>query len=174
MRLNAYKLSKEKLSTIQELASRTTLYPAVGSRRRIGANGANALSVYNYDRWFGWSSVDRKTFKSVFPEEVIDRAIVGHFLEIPEGGFLDVMTAWVDTTQAGYMVSFNIGEEDATIIVSGKEVVVPVGGSVSFSLAEVHSIPKKSSGRDLWACVMLLEPPPSLKSEHKLVKKITA
>lgn len=172
MKLNTFKLDDETLEKMQDLAARTPLYRATGQRIRVGEHGKDNLSVYNYDRWYGWKAKDRNLFKECFPESARDLMLVGHFLEIPDGGHLDRMVAWVGVKQSGYMLSFNIGEEPARIIISDREVEVPVGGSVGFSLIEPHEIPKREGGRDLWACTMLLAAPPTWKAENDFVKSL--
>lgn len=147
-------LSEENLEALLALRRELPMVESLSFRRRMGANGVNNLSVYLNSRSFNWTRTQRELFRKAMPDVQIDRALVYSFLEIPpKVGFLDRMITWVDTRQAGTMLSYALKGTNE-ILLDDKPVQVARGEGIGFSLRTVHEINKSESGQ-LWACIMV-------------------
>lgn len=146
-------LTENELEKAIALSGQVKYRLSTGSRRRVGRNGVNALSMYNYAKWFDWNKTQRTEFKSFFSPEVINKAVQGWFLEIPPGkGFLDVMDYWVDKPLSGRVVATALKAQ--TFYIDNKAVFLKAGDQIGFSLISLHEIKPSSEGQ-LWACVMI-------------------
>lgn len=146
-------LTESEVENAIELSKEVKFREAFGSRRRVGRNGQNALSKYNYSKWFEWNKKQRDTFKTFFSKEVIDQAVQGWFLEIPAGsGFLDVMDYWVGKPLSGRVIATALKEQ--VFHLEGKGVQLSPGEQIGFSLTSLHEIKPSPEGQ-LWACVMI-------------------
>lgn len=150
-------LSEESVAELLELKSQVKFSNATGSRRRQGMNGLNALSIYNYSKWFEWRHKQRELVKTILPARQTETAKQVWFLEIPKKtGFLDVMTYWVGKGhQCGKVCAYAL--QDQSMIVGGRDVHVKKGEGIYFCLSEVHSIKPSKEGQ-LWFCVMTQYP----------------
>lgn len=152
-----HSLTTEAVEALLELKENVAFTTASGSRRRQGLNDMNALSIYNYSKWFNWKSAQRDIVKGLIPEAQTKYAKQVWFLEIPEKtGFLDVMTYWVGTeAMCGKVCAYAL--KDQVISISGREVRVKKGEGIYFCLSEVHQI-KPSAAGQLWFCTMVQKP----------------
>ena len=145
-------LNEEAVSQLQSLNAAVTM---TGQNRRVGANGVDHMSVYTYSKWHTWNRLQKTQFKQSFGPEV-DTAVIGWFLQFPPiTGFLDLMTAWVDTkTAAGTIVAYAL-DNNQTIILNNTPVTVNKGEGIKFSLRVPHEIRQSPAGQK-WACLMQL------------------
>lgn len=151
-------LTLKEVKELNTLAESVEMIPSASHRRRIGDNGKNNLSNYQYSRYFNWTHEQREQFKTFFPEAVSSKALVGWFLDIPaEVGLLDRMSTWVGKKMAGTSIAFALAN-DQTIYINDQKVVVPKGEGIGFKLSEVHEI-RKGGPEQRWACVMVLGDP---------------
>ncbi|BEG72406.1 hypothetical protein [Pseudomonas phage PA1C] len=147
-------LTEEEVTTLVDLSRKVKYKDSYGSRCRIGKNKTKALSIYNYSKWFDWTSKQRDIFKVGFSEDIQNKAVQGWFLDIPAGrGFLDQMTTWVNKTGAGTIVATALKDRQA-IQLNGRLIELRKGEQIAFNLSTVHAIPKSDHGQ-LWACVMI-------------------
>jgi hypothetical protein len=147
----------ESMQTLEDLHQEVKMIPAVGPRRRVGANGASALSTYSVSKMFNWTAAQRDLFKDQFKGTVHDKIIQGWFLELPEHvGFLDLMNYWVDKPLSGSIMC--IAMKDQTIHLDKKPVVLTKGQKITFHLSTLHELKRSPEGQ-LWACVMFLGDP---------------
>lgn len=151
-------LSEEAVNKLLEIKQNVTFTAATGSRRRVGKNTVEALSIYNYSKWFTWTHAQRQAFRSCVPPKQTELAKQVWYLEIPPNkGFLDVMTYWVGTgNQCGKVCVYAL--QPQTIRIAGADVHLEKGEGIYFCLSEIHSISPSKTGQ-LWACSM---------SQHKL------
>lgn len=146
--------SKDEVDELLALSEEVKFQKAEGYRRRVGANGVNALSRYNVAKWFDWTHAQRETFRSKFPKPVQNKITQAWFLDIPRGtGFLDLMDYWVDKPFSGTVVCTAL--KDQTIHLNKTAVKVKKGQQIGFSLRTLHEIKPSKEGQ-LWACVMFL------------------
>ncbi len=147
-------LSEDAVASLLTIKQNVKFTAATGSRRRVGKNTVNALSIYNYSKWFIWKHQQREVFRSCLPSKQTARARQVWYLEIPPGnGFLDVMTYWVGNgKQCGKVCAYAL--RDQTIRISGVDVHLTKGEGIHFCLSEVHSISPSKDGQ-LWACTMI-------------------
>lgn len=145
-------LNEETVSRLQSLNAEVAM---TDHNRRVGANGAARMSVYTYSKWHTWNRLQKTQFKQSFGSEV-DTAVIGWFLHFPPiTGFLDLMTAWVDTkTSAGTIIAYAL-DNNQTIILNNTPVIVNKGEGIKFSLRVPHEIRQSSTGQH-WACLMQL------------------
>lgn len=150
-------LTEENKNALLSLKNEVPMHAASSSNRRMGANGHNNLSVYNFSKYLNdWNRHQRKIFMDNFPDPADEKAVVKWFLEFPENtGHLDTMTVWENEPDTPWVTSYNL-KGIGNIILGDEEVIVPEGQGISFRLTTVHSIPKTTSGT-LWACVMHLD-----------------
>lgn len=150
-------LSEEAVAALLEIQQNVTFTSATGSRRRVGKNTVNALSIYNYSKWFNWKHAQREAFRKQLPAQQTDLAKQVWFLDIPAGkGFLDVMTYWVGTEhQCGKVCAYAL--RDQTIHISGADIHLEKGEGIYFCLSEIHSINPSKDGQ-MWACTMSQRP----------------
>lgn len=150
------KLSGEQVATLKALSKDLVFTEATGSRRRVGANGTKALSIYSYSKWFNWKAKERSVFRSVWEEQYLNTVVQGWFLRLPKrDGFLDVMDAWVDLPNSGTVVATAL-EDKQTIIIDDISHILNKGETIKFHLSLIHSIPKVKTAQ-LWACIMIRE-----------------
>jgi hypothetical protein len=147
-------LSAEQQAELIELSKEMKWIEAYSFRRRMGVNGADALSIYKNTRWFTWTAKQRNKYKALLPEHMVNQAVVGWYLDLPAGdGFLDRMTVWVDKPNSGTAIAYAL-RGDQTILINDKPVLVKQGQGIGFSLREIHEIKPSEEGQ-LWACVMV-------------------
>lgn len=146
-------LSEEAVTNLLDLKEGVKFSEATGSRRRVGKNTTQALSTYNYSKWFTWTHAQREVFRTATPVKQTSRAKQVWFLDIPAGnGFLDVMTYWVGTEKnCGKVCAYAL--RDQIIRIGGKDIPVEKGEGIYFCLSEIHSIAPSKDGQ-LWACIM--------------------
>lgn len=155
MYVNYPALRSTKTDGLIELSKTITFKNAVSNKRRIGENRFENLSVYENSRWYGWSAQQRKAFKSLLPEDLVKRSVVGWFLKIPEeSGFLDRMTFWVDKPFAGTVVAYALKDRQV-VHLNDQPTSVRLGEGLSFNLKVIHEIKRSRQGQ-LWACLMVL------------------
>lgn len=146
------KLTNEEVASLIALSKEVKFKDSKGSRMRVGANGADACSIYNYSKWFDWKHKQREIFRPCFPEMMHKSIIQGWFLEIPPNtGFLDKMVVWVGKEYSGRVIATALKTQ--TILLDGTPVKVKKGEQIGFSLCTIHEIKPSTEGQ-LWACVM--------------------
>lgn len=146
-------LSPTAVHVLSDLAANVAFTRSESHRRRMGANGQDALSQYLYSRWYTWDRKQRLRFKRALPQPLIERALVGWFLALPPGdGFLDRMEAWVGVPMSGTVVAYALNR-DQRVLLNDTEVFVPQSEGLIFNLQVVHEIKPSPTGQ-LWACVM--------------------
>lgn len=149
--------SKAEVESLLELSTQVKFQAAEGYRRRVGANGPNALSRYNVAKWFDWTHDQREQFRVAFPVPLQRKAIQGWFLEIPRGtGFLDLMNYWVDKPLSGSVVCTAL--KNQTILLNNTPIKLVKGQQITFKLDVLHEIKPSKEGQ-LWACIMYLGDP---------------
>jgi hypothetical protein len=149
--------TKEEVEALLALSRQVKFHAAEGYRRRVGANGPNALSRYNVSKWFDWTHAQREAFRPNFPEPLQRKAIQGWFLDIPKGtGFLDLMDYWVGKELSGSVVCTALRKQ--TILLNRTPLTLEVGEQITFKLDVLHEI-KPSKHGQLWACIMYLGDP---------------
>lgn len=120
---------------------------------RLGASGRDNMSVYTRSKWTDWSAQKRQDFKDCFDIQLIDKSLIGWFLEIPkEKGFLDKMTYWNGKKMAANVTAMAL-LPDMHIILDGERKEVKTGETITFNLSQTHEI-NKSPKDQLWACIM--------------------
>lgn len=125
-------------------------------RRRVGANGQDALSVYSNSKWYNWDRKTRAHFKLLFPDQYVKKALIGWFLDIPrEDGFLDLMTYWKDDVMPAVVAAYAL-RDNQTLWLDGKPFTANRGEGILFTLDCLHEI-KPSQDGQRWACVMYLQ-----------------
>jgi hypothetical protein len=151
-------LAPEALAALRLHQKQAPMVKATSHRRRMGENGINAPSIYNYSRWYTWTKAKRDEFKALLPEALIQDAMVGwHLVFPPVTGFLDRMTTWVGEVRTGTVVSYNLGG-DCEIFINDKPVTIKTGEAVAFNLRLVHEIKCSAAGQS-WASIMTLHKP---------------
>lgn len=147
-------LNEKEVNDLEQLSKEIKFTKAEGYRRRRGANAPKVQSVYNFSRWFDWTSQQRNGFKEHFPISVQEKIVQGWFLELPPHiGFLDVMDFWVDKPNCGRVIATAL--KDQSIWIDNKEIRLNKGEQIGFTLESLHEIkPCREGG--LWACVMFL------------------
>lgn len=146
-------LSEEAVAKLLEIEQNVTFTAATGSRRRVGKNTVQALSIYSYAKWFNWTHAQREAFRACLPTKQTALAKQVWYLDIPpRTGFLDVMTYWVGTGErCGKVCAYAL--RDQTIRIAGADVHLEKGEGIYFCLSEIHSISPSKEGQ-LWACCM--------------------
>lgn len=142
-------------STVDQLLVLKGAVPFTNKNIRLGSGGIENRSVYTYSRWYEWNRTQKSTYETALGSALIDKSIVGWFLDIPANtGFLDLMDNWVDEPMAGTVVAYSLanGQE---IIINGSTVTVNRGEGIRFSLKMPHEIKTSASGQQ-WACLMQL------------------
>jgi hypothetical protein len=148
-----YILEESKLILLDSLINEVTLN---NKNPRIGISGTDSLSVYSNSRWKDWNRTQKSIFKSCFPNDIIDKSLIGWFLHIPKDeGFLDLMLKWGDQKTCGTIFAIALNDNQA-IYLDGEPVVINRGQSIKFKLSIAHEI-LKSNIEQNWACVMILE-----------------
>lgn len=146
-------LTTEEVESLVELSKEVKFKDSGGTRVRMGANGSNALSIYNYSKWFTWKHKQREVFKAAFPENSKDSIVQGWFLKLPAyKGFLDLQDTWVDNPMSGRVIATAL--QDQTIYIENTAIDVKKGEQIGFSLCSLHEIKPSDKGQ-LWACVMI-------------------
>ena len=126
---------------------------AEGSKRRVGRNKQNGLSIYKYSKWFNWGFKQRDLYRTLIGEHRAARNIQCWYMKVPAGdGFLDVMDYWVTHDSACSVVSVAL-KGDQSIWIDDEEVVVKKGEAIGFKLNTLHEI-KPSENGQMWACIM--------------------
>ena len=150
-------LTEENKNALLGLQSEVYMQPATSYRRRVGVNGPNNLSVYNFSKYLnGWTRHQRKTFMDNFPDPADEKAVAKWFLEIPAvDGQIDKTNTWQNEASAAWVTSYNL-KGAGNITIGDEEVIVPEGKGITFQLSIAHGITKTSDGT-LWACVMHLD-----------------
>lgn len=145
-------LTETELKELEVLKGEVKFHKAEGYRRRVGANGPNALSRYNVSKWFDWTHAQRETFRSKFPLPLQRKILQGWFLELPRGtGFLDLMNYWVGKHMSGSVVCTAL--KDQTVHLDGNPIKVKRGQQITFKLSTLHELKASKEGQ-LWACIM--------------------
>lgn len=156
------KMSEEQLTAYRNLAKSVPFKEAIGSRCRVGCN--KLQSKYTYSKWLTWNRQKRAEFKNNHPTNLMGKALVGWFLKIGSvNGFLDKITTWEGQSQAGYLISYNIGEKKAIVIIDDVPVEVDPGCGIAFCISKSHEI-KRSADGALWANIMLQ----GIPSDHQV------
>ena len=154
-------MSVEKLSNISNDAVNSLIaikdsIVLSSARIRVGKNKHENISVYKTSKWFDWTADQMNTFKSVFSESHVNKAVSGWFLHLPENtGHLDEMDYWQDKPYAGTVVAYSLTNGNS-IVINDVEYTCNAGEGIKFSLKELHKINKTATSRD-WACLMLLQ-----------------
>jgi hypothetical protein len=151
-------LSETAVTELRELKDEVSFSDSYGARRRQGKNDANALSIYNYSKWFSWTHDQRLTIRKILPEKQTQKAKQVWFLDIPaRKGFLDVMTYWVPYAHLCGKVCAYALMDNQTIYLDGNAVTLNKGEGIYFCLSQIHQIKPSKEGQ-LWACVMTQVP----------------
>lgn len=159
-------LDPETQEALLNLSTTVSYVEAKSHRRRMGANGASALSIYSSSRYFSWDAKTRETFKSLFPA-AHRNGVVWWFLKFPEKkGFLDLQTTWIGKPQSGTIISYALNDGQS-IIIGDEAVTLKKGEGIGFNLQIPHEVPK-GQPEQLWACAMILGAP---TEEHLLAPK---
>lgn len=151
------KLTVDQVVGLKDLQSELSMTESISHRRRMGEGGINALSRYSYSRWYSWDSKTRQLFKSHIPEQQANAALIGWYLKIPRRGFLDRMTTWVGSKEAGTIIAYSLNG-DQVIRINDQDVIVNQGEGIGFHLSNIHEI-KPPKREQLWACLMVLGEP---------------
>lgn len=152
------KIPTTDVTRLRQVAEAVTFIEAKSIRRRVGANGINNLSVYNYSRWYRWPNRMRQHFKACHFTPAVEKALVGWFLDIPAGGgFLDRMITWIDKPMAGTVIAVSL-QDDQRILINEEEHIVNEGEIIGFSLRCVHEIKPSVNGQK-WANIMVYQTP---------------
>ncbi len=150
------KLTHDQVEELLRVASEVGFRDSASVRRRMGVNGAAALSVYEVAKWYFFGSKNRKAFKQQFPEDKIDKAYTGWYLRIPEGGFIDKIATWVDkAVQNIYHFSVAL-HDNQHIIIDDVPHVFNKGDVLWFNIRSTYEIPRTES-EQLWACILVAE-----------------
>jgi len=145
------KLNSEQVNALRLLKDEVVM---TNKHIRLGENGTDNMSVYNYSKWSTWNRSQKSQFKSYFPSESIEKSVIGWFLNLPPNtGFLDKMIAWRNQNHCGTVVAFAL--DDQQIYLNDQAITVESGEGIQFKLNVDHNI--KPSGTDRnWACVMVM------------------
>lgn len=152
-------LASAEIDKLLELKAEVKFSDSTGSRMRVGKNGPDACSVYNYSKWFSWTHAQRETIKSVLPEKQTTQAMQTWFLDIPpKVGFLDVMNKWVDYAhECGKILAYSLSG-DQVIWLNGNPIRLKKGEGIGFCLSELHQIKTSPNGQQ-WVCMMVRNKP---------------
>lgn len=149
-------ITPEQVTLLTDLAKELKFTNATGSRRRVGANGTEALSTYHYSKWFDWTAKQRATYRKAWTDEQLKTVVQGWFVRYPKRtGFLDEMNVWVDKPNSGTILGISL-EDGQVIKVDGKLHTVNKGEVIKFNVSLIHSVPKVRE-TNLWACIMIRE-----------------
>lgn len=152
MHENLTSLDSSKVDSLLTLKSAVTF---TDKNIRLGEGGADNRSVLTYSRWYEWNRTQKATFESALGSTLIEKSIVGWFLNIPANtGFLDEMRNWVNEPMAGTVVAYSL-TDGQNIVLNGTTVTVNRGEGIRFSLKVPHKIDTSASGQQ-WACLMQL------------------
>ena len=147
-------LDDTQVDTLVNLAKPMYFVEAHGSRRRVGRNGPNALSMYSVTKWFNWNKAQREVFREHFPEVYRDKIVQGWFLKYPKDiGFLDIMDAWANTPYCGTIVAISL-RDNQSMKIEDTLVTLQKGEIIKFHLGTTHSVPRVKD-EHLWACLMV-------------------
>jgi hypothetical protein len=151
-------LSETAVAELRGLKDEVSFSDSYGARRRQGKNDANALSIYNYSKWFNWTHAQRETFRNAMPEKQTQKTKQVWFLDIPaRTGFLDVMTYWISHAKnCGKICAYSLTDKQ-TIYLDGHSVTLEKGEGIYFCLSQIHQIKPSKEGQ-LWACMMTRTP----------------
>jgi len=153
MYIKLEKLNSNQIDNLSDLISSVTF---TDKNKRIGANGIENFSIYNYSKWHEWDRNKKILFKSSLPSIYAEKSLIGWFLHLPpETGFLDLMDAWVGQTMAGTVVAYSL-TEDQQISINNENVTLERGEGIKFCLRYAHEIRPSELGQ-YWACLMILE-----------------
>ena len=145
------KLTNEQINTLRTLQQNV---PMTDKHIRLGINGQDNISVYNYSKWSTWNRIQKAQFKSIFLQDHIDKSVVGWFLNLPANtGFLDKMIAWQGQNNCGTVISYAL--ENQTIYINDAPVAIEAGEGIKFKLNVTHEIKTDTQERN-WACVMIM------------------
>jgi len=112
--------------------------------------------VYRHTNWNEWSAEKRDRFKSNFDPELVNKSVIGWFLQIPADiGNLPYNDTWVNADMAGTVYSYAL-QPDTQIILNGMKFVLDEGQGIKFSLKIPHEIPASQNEQN-WACMMCFE-----------------
>lgn len=144
-------LNLEKTNQLKDLFSSVEF---TNKDRRLGNSGLDKMSIYNYSKWKSWNRHDVQKFKQAFEQNLVEKSLIGWFLEFPaDTGFLDLMTTWVGK-DCGIISAFSL-VDNQSIWLDGEEVNLKQGEGIEFSLSIPHEV-KQSAARQQWACLMSL------------------
>lgn len=151
-------LSETAVAELRGLKDEVVFSDSYGARRRQGKNDANALSIYNYSKWFNWTHKQREIFRKALPERQTQKTKQVWFLDIPpRTGFLDEMTYWITHAKScGKICAYSLTDKQ-TIYLNGNSVTLEKGEGIYFCLSNLHQL-KPSKDGQLWACVMTTSP----------------
>jgi hypothetical protein len=151
-------LSETTVAELCELKDTVSFSDSYGARRRQGKNNADALSIYNYSKWFNWTHAQRELIRKALPERQTKTAKQVWFLDIPaRTGFLDVMTTWISKAHiCGKICAYSLTDKQ-TIYIEGSAIQLNKGEGIHFCLSQIHEIKPSKEGQ-LWACVMTRAP----------------
>lgn len=149
------KLTPTRVTRLRQLYDTFNVPQATARRLRMGENGNANSSVYHTTRWFSWRYQVRDMFKEQLPENMVNSAMVGWFLDLPpETGHLDRMTTWVGKEAAsGTAMAYSL-QDGQVIYLNDVAYQLNRGDGIGFHLSEVHEIRPSKEGQ-LWACVMV-------------------
>lgn len=144
------KLTPVKIKNIIDLKKDVEL----NTKRVRVSNGIPG--AYRHTNWNEWSSDKRDRFKSNFDVDLVNRSVIGWFLELPaHTGNLPYNDTWVDARMAGTVYSYAL-QPDTQIIIDGTKFVLDEGQGIKFSLKVPHEIPVSQIEQN-WACMMCFE-----------------
>lgn len=150
------KLEPAQVETLLDISKQVAFRDSSSVRRRMGVNGANALSVYNVSKWYFFGHQLRAQYKAQFPKEKIDKAFTGWYLHIPVNGFIDKIATWVDKTTQN-MHYFSVALHDNQQIYIDDELHTFNKGDVCwFNIKSTYEI-KTTATEQLWACILVAE-----------------
>ena len=153
---NTPKLTDENVNELLEIASKVSFRDSSSVRRRMGVNGAAALSVYEVAKWYYFGSQNRKRFKAQFPHDKISKAYTGWYLRVPEKGFIDKIAMWVDKASQN-IYYFSVALHDGQrILIDDVPHTFNRGDVLWFNLKSTYEIPVTDT-EQLWACILVAE-----------------
>lgn len=153
---NTNRVAASNTAVLKEIASTVSFKNSNSYRRRMGVNGANALSVYEVSKWYFFGHKARDLYKQQFPADKIEKAFTGWFLRIPAAGFIDTIATWVDkTTQNMHYFSIAL-HDNQQIVIDGVLHTFNEGDVCWFNIKCVYEIPTTTT-EQLWACILVAE-----------------
>jgi hypothetical protein len=149
---NLTNLSTDTLNALDALKSQVTFK---NTGIRVGQNGLDKLSVYEYSKWKTWNRAQKNTFKSAFDSADLEKSLIGWFLKFPGStGFLDVMDYWQNNNDSGIVLAYSLTDGNS-IWIGGTEYHANRGVGFKFSLRHLHEVRANPAERN-WACLLRL------------------